>query len=156
MRLRRPLFVSIVASAAILTPTAATWADSPPALVDIAYAIVNNSTTPAQPEATITGSNARSTSAVFEGDLFVSCDATTYSRVHKDATPHLTCQVRSSDTHTLSYKVYTGPSDTHTATATFNCEANETMTLTFTGGGTSITYSPSCGASTDDDTTDPT
>ena len=149
MRLRKALLMSIVASAAILTPAATAVSH------DIVYSIVNNSTTPAQPGATVSGSNSMSTSAVFEGDLFVSCDALDYSRVHKDATQKVTCRSPSRTTHTLSYRAYTGVSSFHTGTATFNCNAGETMTLTFTGSGASITYSPSCSASTDSDTDDP-
>ena len=149
-RLQRVFLKSIVATSVVLTPAAATWADVPvpSAWQILAYAIVNNSTTPV-PEGV---------SNVNEGDLYVSCFSSIMEiyRVPKDETYDLSCQVPVGATHSMTYSIRTGPETFHPATVAFDCEATETMTLTFTGSGPDITYSPSCATvdTTDDDATD--
>ena len=139
---------SIVATAAMLTPAAATWADTS----DILYTIVNNSTTPAPADV----------NDIDEGDLFVSCSTSliaTASRILKDTKHELSCQVPAgTTTHTMAYSVVTGFDSLHSGTVDYDCEATETMVLTFTGSGTNIIYSPSCSVSnkTTDGTTDDT
>ena len=60
----------------------------------------------------------------------------------------------SGGTHTLEYVATLSATTFYFGDTDWDCEVGQKMQLTFTGSGTSITYSSACLGSATDDTTD--
>ena len=142
MRHTQPMLPFIAAVLVVFTPVTAIHAtehaaDDPAAdseSHDVAVTIVNNTTTPPA------GKDKPG------GLLNINCGAGV-QRVEKDTTRAITCTVADGESLDLSYN-----DGTRTSTATVDCgEAagpdftdESEVTLTFTGSGTSITFTQSC------------
>ena len=116
---------------------------------DLSYKVINNTTTPV-PE----GGDAE---AQPEGLLIVDCNYQKRNhRVLKDTTKdNILCLMRFGETDPFTYSVWVETttavigrshysSEMHTSEIEWDCRPGEKMELTFTGSGTSVTYSKTC------------
>ncbi len=140
----------LVAVAAILTPATAVASDETDADAtqisrngriyngDILYKVINNTTTPA-PE----GGDAETQP---EGLLIVDCNYQTRNhRVLKDTTTdNILCLMRFGVTDPFTYSVWLKSDQKHTGETEWDCRPGEKKELTFTGSGTSVTFSSNC------------
>ena len=144
----------LVAVAAILTPATAVASDETDADAtrishngriyngDILYKVINNTSTPT-PE----GGDAETQP---EGLLIVDCNYSTRNhRVLKDTTKDdIICAMLRGETDPFTYSVWitsaAGGSEKYTSETEWDCRPGEKKELTFTGSGTSVTFSSTC------------
>ena len=125
-----------VAALALLTPASTAWAAESR---DVAITVVNNTTTPAPAGQT----------RIPAGFLPVSCDGHAFQPVEQDQTVVVNCSVSGSESLTLTYSSHLGIENIHYGTADIDCQSS--ATLTFTGSGSSVSFTKSC---TDSDSGD--